>query len=123
MKTGIHPRHLLRLGHGEKDLTLRDFYEYSKIGRVNWCLSRRQELLTQVQRLASSLNIVGDVGSSCETATYFEIEHIHTRIKKFNVELQNLKTSAEAISVGEIFPFSNYFTELKFTGNIYKSRH
>lgn len=93
-----------------------DLQEYSKIGRVNWSLSRRQDLLNQVQRLASSLNIVGDVGYSCETAEYFAQEHIQTRIKRYNIELQQLKDTENTNSIESIFPFKQYFPALNFTG-------
>ncbi len=51
---------------GERDLSLdRDF---SKWGRVQYMLHRRQVLLEDVERMASSLGVEGDVSCSCETA-------------------------------------------------------
>ena len=111
LQRDIDPRHLLRLGSGEKGLSLgsRGFDAkgnedvFSKQGRVNWSLSRRLALLGQVQHLAQSLKISGDVGYTCETAEYFHSEHIQSRIEKFYDNLP------DAVSVREIFPFMTYF--------------
>jgi intron-binding protein aquarius len=96
--------------------------QYSKVGRVNWSLSRRQELLSQVQNLASSLSVAGDVGYSCETASYFQMEHIQPRIRKFQLDLEATKGSGEDMqSVGvieQIFPFRKYFSSVEFPGDI-----
>ena len=43
MALDIDERHLLRLGHGEKD--------FSRYGRVNYVLAKRLDLLMEVQRL------------------------------------------------------------------------
>ena len=99
-KVDVDPRHLLRLGSGERDLRenivartmqqkaerLREQLElentFSKTGRVNWSLTRRLHLLTQVQQLAISLGIFGDFGSSCEVAEYFYQSQIKPRIEQ-----------------------------------------
>jgi intron-binding protein aquarius len=127
-QSDVNPRHILRLGTGEKDLFQGEQVtneQYSKVGRVNWSLFRRQELLTQVQSLSSSLGIVGDVGSSCETASYFEQEHIRTRIAKFQADLVQMKKTESPDSlgglVGALFPFSQYFSATEssiFTGAV-----
>lgn len=53
MALDIEERHLLRLGHGEEELsTDKDF---SRFGRVNFILSLRMELLKEVERLQVSL--------------------------------------------------------------------
>lgn len=83
------PEHtMLRLGSGEKDLATagggalagRDF---SKWGRVAHALARRSVLLGEVQRLAASLGVPGDVGYTCETAEYFALYHVTSRIEAF----------------------------------------
>jgi hypothetical protein len=112
----------LRLGTGEKDLFQGQSVtneQYSKVGRVNWSLFRRQELLNQVQSLSSSLSIIGDVGSSCETASYFEQEHVRTRIAKFQADLEEVKKLTDPLlggAVGRLFPFTQYFSTTIFTG-------
>jgi len=135
MQRNVDPRHLLRLGSGEADL--REVLnrsssrsgsgeEFSKQGRVNWSLSRRLQLLSQVQKLADSINVKGDVGYTCETASYFQLEHITSRIEQYEMKLQQymaLKESSQNQSQAEqqegdecgyiqkIFPFFNYFED------------
>eukprot|EP01038_Epipyxis_sp_PR26KG_P005853 gene5853-8076_t len=120
MERDVAPRHLLRLGSGERELreTLavsgaggggRGQGEvFSKQGRVNWSLSRRLQLLSQVHRLSSSLEIMGDYANSCETAVYFDLEHIKPRIDKFHKQV----TNNNSIRIQEIFPFLNYFNDV-----------
>lgn len=69
MALDVDERHLLRLGHGEESLeTEKDFSRY---GRVNYILARRLELLEEVKRLQTTLQVKGDVAYTCETAGYF----------------------------------------------------
>lgn len=146
MERNVDPRHLLRLGTGEKDLreTLAvsgaggggrgQGEAFSKQGRVDWTLTRRMHLLEQVQRLAVTIGVSGDVGYTCETAEYFRLEHIQSRMEKFFIDLPlsfNASASATAStpadssaptlsSVQKVFPFSNYFSDTPkpiFTGD------
>ena len=55
MALDIDERHLLRLGHGEEDLSTEK--DFSRYGRVNFILALRMELLKEVERL--------QVGRSC----------------------------------------------------------
>uniref|UniRef100_A0A915LBP5 Intron-binding protein aquarius n=1 Tax=Meloidogyne javanica TaxID=6303 RepID=A0A915LBP5_MELJA len=65
----VDERHLLRMGHGEEALeTDKDFSRY---GRVNYVLAERKRLLERVEKLCESMEEVGDVSYSCETAGYF----------------------------------------------------
>ena len=140
MERNVDPRHLLRLGSGEKDLreTLAvsgaggggrgQGEAFSKQGRVDWTLTRRMHLLEQVQRLAVTINVPGDVGYTCETAEYFRLEHIQSRIEKFYIDLASFSASTvisdESTPVGisavqKAFPFTNYFLDTPkplFTG-------
>lgn len=100
----VDSRHLLRLGSGERTLKVGDDDKFNREGRVNWSLARRLTLLEQVQRLAHSLNISGDVGYTCETAEYFFLEHIQSRIDKFTLAL-------DKSTVAEAFPFQNFFAD------------
>lgn len=128
MQRDVAPRHLLRLGSGEAELreTLATAGAggqgkgqgevFSKQGRVNWSLSRRLELLAQVQRLAVSIGVPGDVGNTCETAEYFQLEHVQSRIEKFGIDLaaQDRATTTSTVSttgVQDIFPFGAYFSD------------
>ena len=53
-----HQGHLLRLGHGQKELeTEKDF---SKFGRVNYLLEQRMKYLGEVERLADRFLICFD---------------------------------------------------------------
>lgn len=77
MELDINERHLLRLGHGQEQLeTTKDF---SKWGRVNYMLELRMNQLKEVERLAISLGVVGDVGYTCETAAHFYLFHVLAR--------------------------------------------
>jgi intron-binding protein aquarius len=115
----IDPRHLLRLGGGAKDLALQDASAgedddlFSKQGRVNWSLQRRVDMLAEVQRLASSLGVVGDVGYSCETAAHF-CKEVARRIDKFRSTAHTAETA-----VASVFPFTDFFNDVSdslFTG-------
>ena len=141
MERNVDPRHLLRLGSGEKDLreTLAvsgaggggrgQGEAFSKQGRVDWTLMRRMQLLEQVQRLAVTIGVTGDVGYTCETAEYFRLEHVQSRMEKFFIDLPLNTTAAASASadgsarlsaVQKVFPFSNYFSDTPepiFTGD------
>lgn len=129
MKRDIDPRHLLRLGSGERELSQSlavagaggsgrgQGEHFSKQGRVNWSLERRMQLLGQVQRLAVSLGIPGDMGYTCETASYFYLDHVQPRVEAFE---KKLSAGLGSNPVSEVFPFSNYFTSAPkpiFTGS------
>ena len=65
----IQSRHVLRLGLGERDLDAEE--DFSRLGRVDLCLQRREKLLEVVKRLAVSVGATEDVAYSCETAATF----------------------------------------------------
>jgi intron-binding protein aquarius len=113
MEKDVAPRHLLRLGSGERGLReslsgKNQGEDFSKQGRVNWSLARRQQLLVHVQRLAASLNIPGDVGYTCETAEYFNLEFIQSRIEKYYIDIKSIN---DATGIEIVFPFSSYFDD------------
>jgi len=145
MQRDVAPRHLLRLGSGE--LELRETLSsagaggqgrgqgevFSKQGRVNWSLTRRLQLLAQVQRLSTSINVVGDVGSSCETAAYFQLQYIQSRIEKFYIDVSTIEkfycnnssassssrgrdgdnvTNIQRKTIQELFPFTTFFSDV-----------
>lgn len=129
MERDVAPRHLLRLGSGEQEL--RDTLAvggaggggkgqgeaFSKQGRVNWSLSRRLQLLAQVQKLSMSIGVPGEMGNTCETAAYFQLEHVQARIEKFNLTIAS--TTHRPATVEEVFPFKQYFADAPtalFTG-------
>ncbi|CAN0549881.1 unnamed protein product, partial [Ectocarpus sp. 12 AP-2014] len=84
----IDERHLLRLGAGERELREGTMKDFSKFGRVNYTLKRRLELLAEVQRLAETIGVEGDVGYTGETAEYFQLFHVTSRIERFEAELE-----------------------------------
>uniref|UniRef100_A0A182NDY0 RNA helicase aquarius n=1 Tax=Anopheles dirus TaxID=7168 RepID=A0A182NDY0_9DIPT len=86
MALDIDERHLLRLGHGEESLETEK--DYSRYGRVNYVLSKRIDLLGQVQRLQESLGVCGDVAYTCETAGHFYLYHVVARWEKFLSEFE-----------------------------------
>lgn len=55
LERDIDERHMIRLGRGERELGAED--DFSRQGRVEYTLTRRLQLLAEVERLASSLNV------------------------------------------------------------------
>ena len=134
LQRDVDPRHLLRLGSGERDLLeeATGGETFSKQGRVEWSLARRAALLAQVSRLAVSLGVPGDVGYTCETAAYFHHQHVLPRIDAFRRTVKTATTTTAASSsssatknksgagqtaatspsvVAESFPFTAYFAD------------
>lgn len=101
----IDERHLLRLGHGEEDLTLDS--SFSKAGRVESFLERGAQYLTEVQRLANSIEAPGAHGSSCETAEYFDQVWVQPRWKRYWDEVKDA-TVDQAVAA---FPFYAFFSD------------
>ncbi|KAF9094292.1 hypothetical protein BGX23_002306 [Mortierella sp. AD031] len=102
----VDERHLLRLGHGEEELNTE--LSFSKYGRVTSFLEKRVDLLSEVDRLAQSLEIGGEHGSTCETAGYFYSYHVVPKWKEFERKLAAHGESLE--SVKEFFPFGTFFS-------------
>merc|ERR1711871_249846 len=101
----VDPRHLLRLGTGEKDLVGNE--DFTRVGRVNYSLACRLELLQQVQMLGQVLGVPGDVGSSCETGAYFYQEYIQPMIERF------VSITSDGTFDAATFPFIAYFPDVK----------
>ena len=100
----IDDRHLMRLGHGEKSLARTQ--DFSRNGRVEAMLSRRIALLAEVDRLAKSLAIVGDYGSTCETARHFCTYYFQPMRTAFDLAVREA-TTAEQVKAA--FPFHVFF--------------
>eukprot|EP01125_Pyxidicula_operculata_P011263 TRINITY_DN3682_c1_g2_i2.p1 TRINITY_DN3682_c1_g2~~TRINITY_DN3682_c1_g2_i2.p1 ORF type:complete len:1261 (+),score=324.14 TRINITY_DN3682_c1_g2_i2:363-3785(+) len=123
----INERHLLRLGHGQKELeTEKDF---SKFGRVNFMLSLRLKLLKKANKLAESLGLIpkSEVSSTsddddtyydnftCETARHFFTYHVlskwesfqeqstsyYNKLSKDSMDVEEKKTSDDMVVVVE----------------------
>jgi uncharacterized protein YicC (UPF0701 family) len=52
------------------------YYNSLKYNRVNYVLAQRLELLEEISRLQSSLNVQGDMSYTCETAGYFYLYQV-----------------------------------------------
>ena len=125
MERDVAPRHLLRLGSGEMELRESlavsgaggggkgQGEAFSKQGRVNWSLARRLQLLSQVQKLSMSIGVPGDMGNTCETAAYFQLEHIQSRIEKFDLAVRAMENnkSTTTTTISSLFPFTQYFED------------
>ncbi|XP_062564583.1 RNA helicase aquarius isoform X2 [Armigeres subalbatus] len=109
MALDIDERHLLRLGHGEESLETEK--DYSRYGRVNYVLSKRIDLLGQVQQLQDSLGVTGDVAYTCETAGHFYLYQIIARWEKFLSEFEGSKEYKNASAFEEEFPFTKFFQD------------
>lgn len=65
--------------------------------------------------MAGTLGVPGDVGYTCETAEYFDLEHIQSRIEKYYVDLHTLRRTAaenggiDQLAAQKAFPFHSYF--------------
>jgi len=106
MERDVPQRYMLRLGAGEAELeTAADF---SRQGRVNAMLTRRLDLLTEVERLARSLGVPDDVAYTCETASHFWLLHVLSRWEAFSA-LVAKSGSKDAELVASRFPFSTFF--------------
>ncbi|KAL7673149.1 hypothetical protein ACOME3_008020 [Neoechinorhynchus agilis] len=106
IRVGVQERHLLRLGHGERNLES----DFSRFGRVDYILERRLRLLEEVSQLARGLGVEGDVGYTCETAGYFFLHHIRSRWDRFKMDVRRPQ------DVRSLFPFHTYFGQLNFKG-------
>eukprot|EP00026_Physarum_polycephalum_P000742 Phypoly_transcript_00743.p1 GENE.Phypoly_transcript_00743~~Phypoly_transcript_00743.p1 ORF type:complete len:1358 (+),score=249.61 Phypoly_transcript_00743:43-4116(+) len=104
MALDVNERHLLRLGHGQEMLeTDKDF---SKWGRVNYMLGLRVQQLAEVERLAASLKVAGDVGYTCETAAHFYLFHVLARWEEFKAKI---KETTDPAAISQNFPFLLFF--------------
>ncbi|KAF2167911.1 hypothetical protein M409DRAFT_22057 [Zasmidium cellare ATCC 36951] len=101
----IDERHLLRLGHGEEELTTEA--SFSKAGRVESFLERGGYYLVEVQRLAGSIGAPGAHGSSCETAEYFDQVYVQPRWMRFWETAKSEEISLDDLVTA--FPFHAFF--------------
>ncbi|CAB4268433.1 unnamed protein product [Prunus armeniaca] len=106
MQRDVPARYLLRLGQGEQELATD--LDFSRQGRVNAMLVRRLELLSEVERLARSLQLPEDVGYTCETAGYFWLLHVYSRWEQFLAACVDNKDKPSFVK--DRFPFKEFFS-------------
>ncbi|KAM9954404.1 hypothetical protein ACTFIW_003945 [Dictyostelium discoideum] len=114
----INERYLLRLGHGQKQLsstnsTQKDF---TKTGRIDFWLDLRLKKLDQVDKLAKSISVTDDVSYTCDTALHFFSYHILSRFEKFQYDLSLLQDvdngdEKKIKFIKENYPFKKFFIE------------
>lgn len=95
--------------------------DFSRQGRVNAMLVRRLELLSEVERLASSLQLPEDVAYTCETAGYFWLLHVYSRWEQFLAAC--IDNQDKPTFVQDRFPFKEFFsntTKPIFTGQSFE---
>ncbi|KAJ9693661.1 hypothetical protein PVL29_009558 [Vitis rotundifolia] len=102
----VPARYLLRLGQGEQELATD--LDFSRQGRVNAMLVRRLELLSEVERLARSLQLPEDVGYTCETAGYFWLLHVYSHWEQFLAACSG--NEDKPTFVQDRFPFKEFFS-------------
>ncbi|XWS58844.1 hypothetical protein CRYUN_Cryun08bG0068700 [Craigia yunnanensis] len=115
----VPARYLLRFGQGEQELATD--LDFSRQGRVNAILVRRLELLSEVERLARSLQLPEDVGYTCETAGYFWLLHVYSRWEQFLAACAG--NEDKPAFVKDIFPFKEFFSNTPqsvFTGQSFE---
>jgi intron-binding protein aquarius len=123
MKLDIDQRHLLRLGHGEKELdTDRDF---SKLGQVDYMLQLRLTKLEEVKKLALSLSKTEAEAYTCETTEHFFTYQIMSRWEEFLSKVDQEKnkdsnrmdvensTDNLAKVIEKYFPFKEFFADVQ----------
>ncbi|XP_034693075.1 RNA helicase aquarius-like [Vitis riparia] len=106
MQRDVPARYLLRLGQGEQELATD--LDFSRQGRVNAMLVRRLELLSEVERLARSLQLPEDVGYTCETAGYFWLLHVYSHWEQFLAACSG--NEDKPTFVQDRFPFKEFFS-------------
>ncbi|KAK6933867.1 Intron-binding protein aquarius, N-terminal [Dillenia turbinata] len=119
MERDVPARYLLRLGQGEQELATD--LDFSRQGRVNAMLVRRLELLSEVERLARSLQLPEDVGYTCETAGYFWLLHVYSRWEQFLAACS--ENQDKPTFVKDRFPFKDFFSNTPqpvFTGQSFE---
>nr|VDD15377.1 unnamed protein product [Brassica rapa] len=107
MERDVPARYLLRLGQGEQELATD--LDFSRQGRVNAMLVRRLELLSEVERLARSLQLPEDVGYTCETAGYFWLLHVYSRWELFLAACAGNENNPSFVQ--DRFPFKEFFSD------------
>ncbi|XP_028795937.1 RNA helicase aquarius [Neltuma alba] len=119
MQRDVPARYLLRLGQGEQELATD--LDFSRQGRVNAMLVRRLELLSEVEKLARSLQLPEDVGYTCETAGYFWLIHVYSRWEQFLAACSQNKDKPTFVQ--DRFPFKEFFSDTPhpvFTGESFE---
>eukprot|EP01012_Entosiphon_sulcatum_P009985 TRINITY_DN1576_c0_g1_i1.p1 TRINITY_DN1576_c0_g1~~TRINITY_DN1576_c0_g1_i1.p1 ORF type:complete len:1408 (-),score=401.30 TRINITY_DN1576_c0_g1_i1:99-4226(-) len=112
----VDERHLLRLGMGYKDVYAETAKDFSKAGRVDFMLRRRQYRLQEVERLSKALGIgdaLGDVAHTCETAAHFYRHHILGRWERY-CQQRALLAAEERTNefIRDNFPFTAVFDDV-----------
>ena len=119
LQRDVPARYLLRLGQGEQELATD--LDFSRQGRVNAMLVRRLELLSEVERLARSLQLPEDVGYTCETAGYFWLLHVYSRWEQFLAACAENEDKPNFVK--DRFPFKEFFSDTPhpiFTGESFE---
>jgi intron-binding protein aquarius len=120
LRGDVDERYMVRLGAGERDLRTSSTHDFTKVGRVEYSLHRRSILLEQVQLLSESLGVSskaergkdGLPSYTCETAEFFNLDHVQSCIKQFDRRLLDLDTNNDLNAdqdVAFLFPFRSYF--------------
>lgn len=78
-----------------------------RYGRVNYVLSKRLQLLNEVQRLQDLMDVKGDMSYTCETAMHFFWSHVLPRWNKYLTTLKNLEENSDGVSSIVFFCFIN----------------
>lgn len=117
LRGDVEEMSLLRLGSGERDLQTVSTHDFTKTGRVAYCLEQRGLLLEKVQRLSESLGLSGKAergpdgspGYTCETAEYFRIHHFRRLVESFEKRIKDDGVGEADAVAGDVFPFSSFF--------------
>ncbi|GAX25325.1 intron-binding protein aquarius [Fistulifera solaris] len=117
LRGDVEEHGLLRLGAGEKELRVVSSHDFTKSGRVAYCLAQRSLLLEEVQKLSETLGVSGKAergpdgspGYTCETAEYFWKLSVKRLIRRFELWAEdNIAEDSDSIDIDR-FPFKAFF--------------
>lgn len=83
--------------------------DFSRVGRVNAMLTRRLELLAEVEKMVRQFGITEGLSYTCETAGHFWLLHVLARWEKFEALVAARRGQPEAVK--ELFPFQEYYSD------------
>ncbi|EPX74346.1 complexed with Cdc5 protein Cwf11 [Schizosaccharomyces octosporus yFS286] len=86
-----------------------DADDYTVYGSIKYLISKLPYLLAEVDRFASSMNVVGAYGSNPETALYFFDAFVNPAWNKF-INLAS-SSSSDFRTLWDAFPFKAFFQE------------
>uniref|UniRef100_A0A7S1TC51 Intron-binding protein aquarius n=1 Tax=Compsopogon caeruleus TaxID=31354 RepID=A0A7S1TC51_9RHOD len=105
-RNGIKEGELIRVGQGSESIDVES--SFGKVGRLNYLLRRRIQALQEVQELANAMNIPGDHGYTCETASLFYKNYVLPALNHYHDQLEQDSPKPIHETVSSVSPFSSW---------------